>query len=79
MLCFLKHKETGVNNLQQIKQNQFMLYQQLTEVQRELTLIHTDLTKIKAYTYEIAYISELNACYNRITASNTALLAAYNL
>ena len=56
-----------------------MLYQQLTEVQRELTLIHTDLTKIKAYTYEIAYISELNACYNRITASNTALLAAYNL
>ena len=70
---------TIIDNLEQIKQNQFMLYQRVKGIQNEMTSINAEIRQISGYTYQVAQFSALNAYYSALTARNTELTIAYHL
>ena len=70
---------TVIANLEQIKQNQYMLYQQVKAIQKNTSVIASEITQIKGYTAAITQLSALNTYYSALTARNTGITAAYNL
>ena len=70
---------TVIANLEQIKQNQYMLYQQVKAIQKNTSVIAAEITQIRGYTAAITQLSALNAYYSALTARNTGITAAYNL
>ena len=67
--------DTIISDLDQIKQNQYILYQELQKIQNNLSKITMDISAIRGYTYTITELSSLNLYYNSVTAANTSALA----
>lgn len=70
---------TIIDNLEQIKQNQYMLYQQATMIKNETFTIRRELQEIKGYTIDLTELAALNTYYSALTARNSEISAAYHL
>ena len=64
-----------ITNLEQIRQNQFMLYQELTKLNETTSRISADISAIRGYTVALTELSSLNAYYSAVTAESTSALA----
>ncbi|MBR4235463.1 MAG: hypothetical protein IKR85_05305 [Clostridia bacterium] len=67
-----------IDDLQQIKNNQFMLYQQLTIIKSAVSSMAFDMKVIKSYAFDISYFSRMSAYYSELSARNTAVMAYLN-
>jgi len=63
---------TVIENLEQIKQNQYMLYEQVKGIQQTTALVIAELEQIRGYTIATAELTALNTYYNRVNASISA-------
>lgn len=70
---------TVIENLEQIRQNQYMLYQQVKAIQENTAVIASELKQIKGYTIQIAQLTALNAYYAALTERNTRITMYYHL
>lgn len=70
---------TVIENLEQIRQNQYMLYQQVKAIQENTAVIASELKQIKGYTVQIAQLTALNAYYAALTERNTRITMYYHL
>lgn len=70
---------TVIENLEQIKNNQYMLYQQVKAIQENTAVIASELQQIKGYTIQIAELSALNAYYAALNERNTRITMYYHL
>lgn len=70
---------TVIANLEQIKQNQYMLYQQVKTIQKTASVIGNELVKIRGYTAALTELSAMNAYYNAVSACNSRIMTAYHL
>lgn len=68
-----------IDNLEQIKNSQYMLYQQVSAIRQDTYAVTRELQAIKGYTLVTAQMSALNAYYSAVTASNTRISAACDL
>ncbi len=66
---------TIISNLEQIRQNQYVLYQELVKVNAVTQSISREISAIRGYTYTLTELSALNTYYNAITADCTSALA----
>ncbi len=66
-----------MENLEQIKGNQYLLYEQLTKIRRESEEITHELRMIHGYAAALTEISLFNTYYAGISAANSAALAYY--
>lgn len=66
-----------MENLEQIKGNQYLLYEQLTKIRRENEEITHELRMIHGYAAALTEISLFNTYYAGISAANSAALAYY--
>lgn len=70
---------TVIENLEAIKQNQYMLYQQVRQMKETLGAIHQEIGVIRGCTIEIATLTALNTYYNAISARNAQIMTLYHL
>ncbi len=70
---------TVIENLEQIKQNQYMLYQQVKAIQENTSQIASELRQIKGHTVQIAQLTALNAYYAALNERNTRITMYYHL
>ena len=70
---------TVIENLDQIKRNQYMLYEQVTQIQRNTHSIEQELKQVKGLTVSLVQLSSLTAYYAAVTARNTEITAAYHI
>ncbi len=68
-----------IENLEQIKQNQYMLYQTVKEIQGETAAIASDIHQMKGYVFEIKELTALNVYYSALTARNTHVSMLYHI
>lgn len=68
-----------IDNLEQIKNSQYMLYQQVSAIRQDTYAVTRELQAIKGYTLVTAQMSALNAYYSAVTASNTRISATCDL
>lgn len=68
-----------IQNLEQIKQNQYMLYQQVKEIQQTTNSIEKELRQIKGYSVQIASLTALNAYYSALNERNTRITMYCNV
>ncbi len=59
---------TIISNLEQIRQNQYVLYQELVKVTAATQTISNEISAIRGYTYTLTELSALNAYYSAVTA-----------
>ena len=69
---------TIIDNLEQIKQNQFMLYQQMNKILEETQQISASLRHIEYTTDAILGLTQLNVFFNSVTAENSAAVSFYS-
>ena len=67
-----------IENLEQIKQNQYMLYQTVKEIQGEMQHA-SDIHQMKGYVFEIKELTALNVYYSALTARNTHVSMLYHI
>lgn len=68
-----------VENLEQIRQNQYMLYTKVCTIQQEAAAIRNELAQIKGYTIRIADLAALSAYYAKLTERNTRVMMYYHM
>ena len=68
---------TVIANLEQIKQNQYKLYEQVCQIQSNTNRMVWELNAIKGYVIELTNLTALNTSYNGVTALNTRILTSY--
>ena len=68
-----------IENLEQIRHNQYMLYQQVKSIQENTSAIASELRQIKGYTVQIAQLTALNAYYAALNERNTRITMYYHL
>ena len=66
-------------NLEKIKQNQYMLYQQVVSIRENTDTISNELHQIRGYSFQIAQFTALNAYYSALNERNTRVLMYYHL
>lgn len=69
---------TIIENLEQIKQNQYLLYQEIHQILINTQCISAKIEQINYTTTAILGLTELSTYYNGITAANTSALAFYD-
>lgn len=62
-----------IQNLEQIKQNQYMLYQQVKSVQKTVNAVICELQQIKGYTIRISQLTALNTYYAALNERNSRI------
>ena len=70
---------TVIENLEQIKQNQYMLYQQVKSIQENTNRIASELHQIKGHVIQLTQLSALTAYYAGLTERNTRITMYYHL
>lgn len=70
---------TVIENLEQIKQNQYMLYQQVKTIQQNTGIIASELHQIKGYTVQVAQLTALNAYYAALNERNSRIIMYHHL
>ena len=68
-----------IQRLEQIKQNQYMLYQQVQIMNSNLNIISDSLSQIESYTGSIMEMSAINTYFASITARNAEISATMHL
>ena len=68
-----------IENLEQIKQNQYMLYQQVKKISDFSSEINKELRTIQGYAVELTELTTLNTYYSALTANNTSISAAFQI
>ena len=72
-----------IQNLERIKQNQYMLYQQVKEIQQTVNSIgnelRNELQKMEGYSIQIASLTALNAYYSALNERNTRITMWCNI
>ena len=68
---------TVIANLEQIKQNQYKLYEQVCQIQSNTNRMVRELNAIKGYVIELTNLTALNTYYNGVTALNTRIMTSY--
>ena len=68
---------TVIANLEQIKQNQYKLYEQVCQIQSNTNRMVRELNAIKGYVIELTNLTALNTYYNGVTALNTRIMTLY--
>ena len=68
---------TIIANLEQIKQNQYKLYEQVCQIQSNTNRMVWELNAIKGYVIELTNLTALNTYYNGVTALNTRIMTSY--
>ena len=68
---------TVIANLEQIKQNQYKLYEQVCQIQSNTNRMVWELNAIKVYVIELTNLTALNTYYNGVTALNTRIMTSY--
>ena len=68
---------TVIANLEQIKQNQYKLYEQVCQIQSNTNRMVWELNAIKGYVIELTNLTALNTYYNGVTALNTRIMTSY--
>ena len=68
-----------IENLEQIKQNQYMLYNQVKIMRENTEIISREIATIRGYTGSIMQLSAVNAYYSALTARNTEISATMHL
>ncbi len=63
-----------LKNLENIQQNQYVLYKELKKTTSTLNQISSDLSVVKSLTFDLTEIASLNLYYNSVTAANTSAL-----
>ena len=66
---------TVIENLEQIKQNQYMLYEQVKGIQQNTRAIAAELYQIKGNTACLTDLAALTAFYSGVAATNTSTLS----
>ena len=66
-----------ISNLEQIRQNQYTLYQEMVKMNSNVQLIVRELDEIRSYTYTLTELSALNTVYTGIAASSASAMAFY--
>lgn len=67
--------DTIISNLEQIRQNQYILYEELKKTTGTLNQISSDLSVVRDIAFDLREIASLNLYYNSVTAANTSALA----
>lgn len=70
---------TVLDHLEQVKQNQFMLYQQVKAMQENINNIGSEISTIRGYAGHIMDLSAVNAYYSALTAHNAEISATMHL
>lgn len=70
---------TVIENLESIKQNQYMLYKQVNEITTQAYMINREIRNIRSYTQAITELTALNTYYTGLAARNSQITAAYHL
>ena len=70
---------TVIENLEQIKQNQYMLYQQVKSIQQTTGAIFQELSQIKGYTIAMTQLTALTAYYTALNERNSRIMMYYHL
>lgn len=65
---------TVIENLEQIRQNQYMLYEQVKGIQQNTRAIAAELYQIKGYAACLTDLAALTTFYSGVAASNTSTL-----
>lgn len=68
-----------IENIEQIRQNQYMLYQEVKKIQQNTAVIVSELQQINENTVVIAKLTALNAYYTALSARNTRIAIDYHL
>ena len=68
---------TIIANLEQIKQNQYKLYEQICQIQSNTNRMVWELNAIKGYVIELTNLTALNTYYSGVTALNTRIMTSY--
>ena len=68
---------TVIANLEQIKLNQYKLYEQVCQIQSNTNRMVWELNAIKGYVIELTNLTALNTYYNGVTALNTRIMTSY--
>lgn len=68
---------TVIANLEQIKQNQYKLYEQVCQIQSNSNRMVRELNAIKGYVIELTNLTALNTYYNGVMALNTRIMTSY--
>ncbi len=68
---------TVIANLEQIKQNQYKLYEQVCQIQSNTNRMVRELNATKGYVIELTNLTALNTYYNGVTALNTRIMTSY--
>ena len=68
---------TVIANLEQIKQNQYKLYEQVCQIQSNTNRMVRELNAIKGYVIELTNLTALNTYYSGVTALNTRIMTSY--
>lgn len=71
--------DTVIENLEQIRNNQYMLYQQVKSIKQNTDIMVSELQQIKGYSIAIAELTALNAYYAARTERNTRISMYYQL
>lgn len=70
---------TVIENLEQIRLSQFMLYQQVRAIQDQTANIESEMHRISGYAYNIAELTALNTYYNALTSRCAEINTIYHL
>lgn len=70
---------TVIENLEQIKQSQFMLYEQVKMIQKTASAINAELAQIKGYTIAMTQLTALNTYYTALNERNSRTTMYYHL
>lgn len=68
-----------IENLEQIRNNQYMLYQQVKAIQENTSMIASEVRQIRGYTVQIAQLTALNAYYAALNERNNRITMYYHL
>ncbi len=71
--------DTVIENLEQIRYNQYTLYQQVKSIKKNSDAMVSELRQIKGYSIAIAELTALNAYYAARTERNTRISMYYDL
>ena len=70
---------TVIENLEQIRQSQFMLYEQVKMIQKTASAINGELAQIRGYTIALTQLTALNTYYAALNERNSRATRYYHL
>lgn len=70
---------TVIKNLEQIKNNQYMLYQEVKEIQKNTAQILSEVEQVRGYTIAMTELTALNTYYTAMNERNNRIMMYYQI